>query len=71
MMPNLALSPLNKPMTKRNLYTYKFLGTIQSKNQRQNPQHEQYFYQLNINCLNEPQIKKIFAFKNKLANPAL
>jgi hypothetical protein len=53
---------------KRNLYTYKLLGKIQSKTQRQNPKYDQPFYQLNINCLNEPLIKKLFVFQSKLTN---
>ena len=73
MMPILN-STLNKPMTKnlkRNLYTYKLLGKIQSKTQRQNPKYDQPFYQLNINCLNEPLIKKLFVFQPKLKNPLI
>ena len=57
-------------MTKfRNQYLYKFQGTIQSKNQRTNPKYSQYFYQLNITCQNQPNLTKIFAFKDKLFNP--
>ena len=54
-----------KKSTKRNLYTYQFLGQITDKKQRQNPKYTQYFYQLNITCQNFPRLQKIFAFKSK------
>lgn len=56
---------------KRNLYTYELLGTIQNKNQRANSKHSTPFYQLNIICQNNPNLKKIFAFQPKLTNPTL
>ena len=72
---NLSPSRLNNHMTKkplkRNLYIYQLFGTIQSKTKRQNPKHSQYFYQLNITCLNNPTVKKIFAFQPKLTNPVI
>jgi hypothetical protein len=75
MMPtNLNFHQLNnKPlkMTKRNLYTYKLMGTIQTLQKRQNPKYPQYFYQLNINCLNDSTINKIFGFQPKLKNQTI
>jgi hypothetical protein len=75
MSTNLNLNVLSQPMTKkplkRNLYTYQLLGTIQSKTKRQNPKHSTPFYQLNITCLNNPAIKKLFAFQSKLKNEAI
>jgi hypothetical protein len=56
---------------KRNLYIYQLLGTIQSKTKRQNPKHTQYFYQLNLNCLNNSVVKKLFVFPAKLKNEAI
>lgn len=64
METNLTLNP----MTKRNLYAYQLLGTVQTLNQRTNPKHTQHFYQLNITCQNYPEIKKIFVFYPKLTN---
>lgn len=55
---------MNNP---RNQYTYKLIGQIRHKKRRKKPQHPQYFWQLNITCENQPQIKKIFAFKAKLS----
>ena len=54
---------------KRANYLYKLTGSIQKKTQRKNPEYTQYFYQLNISCENQPEIKKIFAFKNKTKVP--
>jgi hypothetical protein len=74
MLTNLNLSPLNNQpllMTKRNLYTYKFVGLIQSKSQRTNPKHPQYFYQLNVLCRNAPTLQKIFVFQPKLKNETI
>ena len=48
-------------------FTYKLIGQVQTKKTRTSPQHTQYFYQLNITCENQPDIKKIFVFKAKLA----
>lgn len=58
-------------MTKRNLYTYRFLGTINSRQKRTNPKHSTPFYQLNLTCQNFPQIQKIFALQPKLKNPQI
>jgi hypothetical protein len=58
-------------MTKRNLYTYELLGSIQSLQKRTNSQHPTPFYQLNLNCLNNPQIKKLFVFQSKLKTPQI
>ena len=55
----------------RSQYLYKFQGTIQSKKLRQNKKYSQYFYQLNITCQNQPNLTKIFAFKDKLFNPQI
>ena len=71
---NLSLRELNQPMTKtnkRNLYTYQLIGTIQSLQKRTNPKYTQPFYQLNLNCLNNSEVKKIFAFAPKLKNEAI
>jgi hypothetical protein len=79
MMPtNLTLNPTSeltkmtsakeKKSTKRNLYTYRLIGQIQTLQKRKNPKYTQPFYQLNISCQNLPQIKKILAFKSKLTN---
>jgi len=50
---------------KRANYLYKFTGTIQKKNQRTNPKHSQYFYQLNVKLEGYFHPQKLFAFKNK------
>ena len=76
MQTNLTLNePYNLKMTKkplkRNLYTYQLIGQIQSLQKRTNPKHTQYFYQLNINCLNNPSVKKLFVFYSKLKNEAI
>jgi hypothetical protein len=68
------LSPLSQPMTKptkRNLYTYQLLGTIHTLQKRTNPKYTQHFYQLNLNCLNNTSVNKIFAFASKLKNEAI
>jgi hypothetical protein len=57
--------------TKRNLYTYQLIGQIQSLQKRTNPKHTQHFYQLNLNCLNNPTVKKLFVFHSKLKNEAI
>ncbi len=54
---------------KRAQFTYQLIAQIHHKNQRQNPKYTQYFYQLNITCENQPNIKKIFAFKDKVFSP--
>ncbi|KLL03009.1 MAG: hypothetical protein MRECE_33c023 [Mycoplasmataceae bacterium CE_OT135] len=54
---------------KRAQFTYKLIGKITHKNQRTNPKYTQYFYQLNIACENQPDIKKIFVFKDKVPPP--
>ena len=59
-----------KPLP-RNLYTYQLIGQIQSLQKRTNPKHTQYFYQLNITCLNNPAVKKLFAFQSKLKNETI
>ena len=56
---------------KRNLYTYQLIGQIQNLQKRTNPKHTQYFYQLNLNCLNNPTIKKLFVFPSKLKNETI
>jgi hypothetical protein len=53
---------------KRAQFTYQLIAQIHHKNQRQNPKYTQYFYQLNIACENQPNIKKIFAFKDKTSS---
>ena len=59
-------------MTKiRNQYLYKLTGQIRHKRIRKKAQYQQHFYQLNITCQNKPEIKKIFAFKDKLTNPLI
>jgi hypothetical protein len=56
----------------RSQYLYKFQGTIQRKVRRINPKkYTQYFYQLNIQCETNPNLTKIFAFKDKLFNPEI
>lgn len=74
-MPNsLNFEPLNHHMNqakKRNLYTYRLIGAIQSLQKRTNPKHSTPFYQLNLTCQNFPHIQKIFAFQSKLKNPTL
>ena len=62
---------MTKKPLKRNLYIYQLFGTIQSKTKRQNPKHTQHFYQLNLNCLNNPAIKKLFVFPSKLKNEVI
>jgi hypothetical protein len=55
-------------MTKiRNQYIYKLIGQIHSKKPRKKAQYQQHFWQLNVNLTNKPEIKKIFAFKDKLS----
>jgi hypothetical protein len=57
-------------MTKaRQLYLYKFTGTIHQKHQRKNPEYIQHFYQLRVE-LEHSRLTKIFAFQNKL-KPAI
>jgi hypothetical protein len=51
---------------KRAQFTYQLIGQIHHKNHRLNPKYTQYFYQLNITCENQPDIKKIFVFKDKV-----
>jgi len=50
---------------KRANYIYKFTGTIQKKNQRTNPKHPQYFYQLEVKLEGYFCPHKFFAFKSK------
>jgi hypothetical protein len=50
---------------KRANYLYKFLGTIQKKYHRQNPEYTQHFYQLKAELENS-KLTKIFAFQNKI-----
>ena len=65
----MKLEPLKTKKTlKRNLFTYQFLATIQSKVQRKNAKYEKPFYQLNLICHNEPTINKIFVIYSKLTN---
>jgi hypothetical protein len=59
-----------KPLP-RNLYTYQLIGQIQNLQKRTNPKYQQHFYQLNLNCLNNPAVKKIFAFQSKLKNETI
>ena len=54
----------------RSQYLYHYQGFIHKKKKRKNPQYTQYFYQLNVHCEKNPEIKKIFAFKGKL-NPKI
>ena len=57
---------------KRSQYLYKFQGSIQNKLRRINSKkYSQYFYQLNVNCENQPYLVKIFAFKDKLIDPQI
>jgi len=51
----------------RSQYLYRLIGFIHKKKKRRNPQYTQYFYQLNVHCEKNPEIKKIFAFKTKLS----
>ena len=58
-------------MTKQRAnYLYKFIGFIQKKYQRKSPEHTHYFYQLKVKLENH-NLTKIFAFKNKLTNPSI
>ena len=68
--PNHLMNKLTKT-TKRNQFIYELLGTIQTLQKRTNPKHSTPFYQLNITCLNNPPIKKLFAFQPKLTNPVI
>ena len=56
---------------KRNLYTYQLIGQIQSLQKRTNPKYQQHFYQLNLNCLNNSVVKKLFVFAPKLKNETI
>ena len=62
---------MTKKPLKRNQFIYEFLGTIQALQKRTNPKHPTPFYQLNINCLNNPAIKKLFVFQPKLKNETI
>jgi hypothetical protein len=59
----------NQNLQNRANYVYLLIGTILKKSLRRNPKYQQHYYQLHIACETNPQVRKLFAFQPKLANP--